>query len=147
MPTPVGTPQAVDSATLTITGSGTVCGPWWFGCGAVLVIEDPGWTLPAGWTPDADDVVFDIKLQAGSDHPAPITGIIGSGPGRIEPGDYLLAGILTMNPDSPGDSGRRASIGCDAVLTVPPGTRSVTVALVFRNACSITVSMDPPTPS
>jgi hypothetical protein len=145
-PTPAPTPQptlaqpSTAPATLSVTGSGKLCGPWWMGCGAVLVIEQPGWVLPAGWAPSRDDTQFAVDLRAGSERPARVTGVREPGLERLEPGDYLIAGILTRQSDI-ATAPLESSVGCSAEVTIPPGTESVSVDLEFSGGCTIAVSM------
>lgn len=142
---PTASPNA--AAELIVTGSGNRCGPWWMGCGAVLVIEQPGWSLPADWMPGDDDVHFAVDLRLGTEKPSRVTGVMQSGMERIEPGDYVLIGVLTMQSDSPPDSPLESSVGCSVEVSIPPGTVSVTVDVKFRGGCTLAVSMDPATPA
>ena len=139
---PPSSPRSAEAATLNVTGSGTLCGPWWFGCGAVLVVERPGWTLPADWAPRADDVQFDVDLRVESEAAALVTGIREPGLERVEPGDYLLVGILTRQSDSATNEPLEASVGCSIEVSIPRGTESVTVDVEFRGGCTIAVSLD-----
>lgn len=135
------------AATLSITASGTICGPWWMGCGAVLAIEAPGWTLPDDWAPAADDTQFAVDLIAGSERPTRVTGVRQQGQDRIEPGDYLFVGIMTMSPDSQTPGTLQATVGCSKAVKVPPGARAVRLDIEFASACSMDVSMDVPSPA
>jgi hypothetical protein len=142
------TPSA-ESASFTVAGAGRACGPWWMGCGAFLTIQVPGWTLPVGWAPAAHDTEFAVQLSAGSERPARITGVRRLGQGEIEPGVHLLAVITTRHSDvsTPGTIDA-AYLDCVARVTVPPETRSVAVDVTFGgkgSACSIAVTLDPPT--
>jgi hypothetical protein len=150
VPTPSPSPAvptvSSEAATLTITASGEFCGPWWFGCGGVLVIEPPGWQLPTDWSSGADDTRFAAERIAGSEEPATVMGVARQGQDRIEPGDYTVAGILTMQSDV-ATQPPSASLGCSRELTVPRGTLAVTISIDFGVAgCTLTVSMDAPTP-
>ncbi len=137
-------PVPVTPAALTITGSGWLCGPWWYGCGAVLVIAQPDWTIPADWAPGIDDIRFDGDRRAGSEKPTLITGAREPAPEWIESGDYRLVGILTRQSDV-ADAPLESTVGCSADVSIPSGTRSISVDITFGNACMIDVSMDTPT--
>jgi hypothetical protein len=139
---------SANAASLSITGSGRLCGPWWRGCGAYLAIEQTGWRLPGDWTPSNDDIQFDLALRAGSERGPRVTGVLEPVPHRIEPGDYLLVGILTRTPDcceSP--PATSASLGCSLEVSIPPGTRAVTIDVQFGEACAIEVVLDGATPA
>jgi hypothetical protein len=141
-PPPTATPPA-DAAALTVTGSGEFCGPWWYGCGAYLAIEDPSWSLPDDWAPGADDTQFDVDPQVSKDGPAKITGIVHLGQARIEPGRHQFVVITTETPDSPATPPMSASFGCSVVVDIPTGTRAVGVDVRFGFAgCTIGISKD-----
>jgi hypothetical protein len=147
-PTPAPTPSptlpapSTEAATLNVTGSGSLCGPWWYGCGAVLVVERPGWTLPVDWAPSPEDIQFAVDLRIDSEKAALVTGIREPGLEQIEPGDYLLAGILTRQSDSATPALLESSVGCSVEVTIPPGTESVSAEVKFRGGCTIDVSVD-----
>jgi hypothetical protein len=146
-PTPSAMPSAMssfsaDAATLTINGSGELCGPWWFGCGAALVVEPAGWELQETWVLGADDTRFAVDPRVATEEGALITGVAQEGRNQIEPGDYTVAAILTMQSDvaTPPPS---ASLGCSVDMSIPRGTRAVTINVEFNvSHCAITVALD-----
>ena len=145
-PTATATPVAPSerAATLSVTASGKVVGPWWMGPGAVLVIAEPGWSLPAGWSPGAEDIELAVDMRAGSDGPMRVTGLRVPGPRSIEPGDYELVIVNIRRSDVP-DTPLEASFGCSVGLQVPPGTGIVRVDVKLgkrREPCRITVKVE-----
>lgn len=136
-------PETGELATFTVTGSGEFCGPWWFGCGAALVVEAPGWTMPADWSPRPNDTLFDVDpMPDGADGPARVTGVREPGPNRIAPGDYRLVVIETQSGDTvPARTTSR--VKCTADMHIPAGTRAVVVDVVFGPGCTIAVRTDP----
>jgi hypothetical protein len=83
-----------------------------------------------------------VDLRAQSEKPARVTGLREPGSERIEPGNYLFAGILTSKSDSPVDAPLESSVGCSVEVTIPPGTETVSVEVEFRGGCTIAVSID-----
>jgi hypothetical protein len=135
-------PPPTEAAILTITGSGELCGPWWYGCGAALAIEALAWELPGDWRPGALDTVFAVDLRVEGELPARVTGVRQQGRERIEPGDYKLVAIETMTPDTfPSGATFSARVGCSVEVNIPPGTRAVGVKVEWDNSsCTIAVS-------
>jgi hypothetical protein len=147
-PSPSSTPRASESARFSVTGSGELCGPWWMGCGAVLAVEPPNWRLPKDWSPSAKDTWFAVAVVAGSESPAPVTGIRQLGQDRIGPGAYRFVVIMTMMPDTAPSATLSAALGCSANVRVSTTTRAVSVDVAFGangSTCTIAVSMDPAT--
>ena len=146
-PTPVSSSPSSDAAELIVTGSGILCVPWWYGCGAFLAVEPPGWTLPTQWVPEAADIGFSVTITKRDR--VRVTGVQQAGIDRIDPGDYIFVVILTSRPEgaaSP-EPTMSASIGCSVEGTIPPGTGVVTVDVDFNQPpCVIKVSMDVPSP-
>jgi hypothetical protein len=141
---PSATPLATDAASLTVTGSGEFCGPWWYGCGAVLVVAPAGWTLPDDWAPSDRDTRFEVDVAIDGSL-ARVTGVAQIGQDRIEPGVYRFVVVETESPDDEPQGTLYPSIGCSVEATVPPGTQAVTVAVEFRaGPCRISVSSDAP---
>lgn len=141
--------SSVRPASLAVTGSGFVAGPWWFGHGAILTIASPGSSVPSNWSPSERDTVFDVALVAGSEDPAPVRGVRTRGADQINPGMYELVVVMTEQSDT-ADATMSPSLGCSSLVTVAPGTVAVRVDVQFRVAeppCSITVSVEGLTPS
>ena len=139
---PSPAPWSSGAAAFVVKGSGEVCGPWWMGCGAVLAVEAPGWTVPEGWSPNDGDTQFAIDLRPGHDGPMRVTGIRPGGQDRIEPGQHRLVVILTMSPDNASPGTWIGRFGCAADVSVPPGTRMVVADVVFGPSCTISVAVD-----
>ena len=139
---------ATAAATLTVTGSGFVCGPWWRGCGAILTIQAPGSEAPTGWAPGVGDIWFTVDLNTSSDGPYPVTGTGTPSRDRIAPGPYRFVVVHTMQSDV-GEATMSPSLGCASEAVVLPGTVAVKVDVRLRadrSPCSITVSMEGPSP-
>lgn len=127
---------------LNVTGSGILCVPWWYGCGAYLAVESQGWVLPIPWAPDAADIGFSVRIT-GRDR-VRVTGAEQAGNDRIEPGAYTLVVIRTSRPEGvTPEPTMSAAVGCAVDLDVPPGTRVVSVDVEFSGpACTIEASLD-----
>jgi hypothetical protein len=141
--------QSASAATLSIAGSGgPFCGPWWYGCGAYLAIEAPGWTFPRDWAPSDGDTRFTVVPDISEKEPTKVTGVMQLGQERIEPGTYRLAVIETHTSDtsSNGDPPRfDAFLLCTKDALIPEGTVSVGVEVSFsaNRGCAVTVSFQP----
>lgn len=135
------------AARLNVTGSGLLCGPWWFGCGAVLVIETPGWSLPEGWEPNAEDTFFATEFSRNMERTR-VNGIRQVAQDRIEAGDYAFVVVKTTSPDSASPRTLNPAVGCSKAISVPPGARLVSVAVEFDGGpgCSMTVSIEAAAP-
>lgn len=147
---PSATPDAAagPSATLTVSGSGFVCGPWYYGCGAILTVASPGSKAPVDWTPGAGDTWFKVAYETSSDGPYPVTGVGTPGQDRLDPGSYRLVVVMTEQSDV-GGATMSPSFGCSADIVVVPGTVAVHVDVRLRvsaSPCSIAVSMEGPSP-
>lgn len=141
-PTPSPTPTpASGAARLNVSGSGALCGPWWFGCGAILVVEAPGWTLPENWAPSPEDTRFAIEFSRNMEQTR-VRGITQVAQDRIEPGHHRLVVIKTESPDTATDGSFEASVLCSIEVDVPPGTRAVNVEVTFATGCAIEVSLE-----
>ena len=140
---PTAEPPSAEMATLTVTGSGVLCGPWWFGCGALLLIEAPGWTMPEDWAPSADDTQFEIGFARNMEETR-VTGIRRVAQDRVAPGAYRLVVIKTESPDTATDGSFEASVLCSSDVDVLPGTRTVRVDVDFASGCTIAVSIEGP---
>ena len=153
-PTPSATPaeatRSSDAATLTITGAGETCGPWWFGCGLYLVIEPTGWDEVDAWTPRPEDTQFAVGLIAGSDSPMRVSGVYRQGRNWVEPGDYRIVVLDYSVSDTETQRTRPAELLCSLETRIPKSSRSVAIDVQFVNTadpCRITVSSDAPSES
>jgi hypothetical protein len=146
-PTPSSSPTSRPAtpspaaAALSVTGSGVLCAPWWYGCGAYLVVEPGGWTLPSDWARDAADIGFSGRITKRD--AIRVTGAEQAGNDRIDPGRYAFVVVLTSQPEgvSP-QPAMSASMGCSVDVNVPPGARAVSVDVRFEGGCTIEVSID-----
>ena len=145
-PSPSAT-QSSDAASMTVTGSGALGGPWWMGPGAVFAVQPPGWTLEHDWAPRAEDTQFAVELVAGSEGPMRVTGVRQGGKDWIEPGHYQFVVITTRTPDSPPSAPLSAWFGCSVVVSIPTGTHAVNVDVEFGSSCTIAVSVESATPA
>jgi hypothetical protein len=131
LPTAVGpTATANGAPSLSVTGSGEFCGPWWQGCGAVLVVEQPGWSIPDGWRPSDRDTIFAIEPDLESPM-ATVRGVKRQGQASLETGVYEAVVIETTSPDDKPQGTLFAHVLCTATLDIPDGARSVTIAVTF----------------
>ena len=124
-----------------MSGSGVLCGPWWFGCGAILVVEAPGWSLPENWAPGPEDTRFAIEFSRNMEQTR-VRGITQVAQDRIEPGDHQLVVIKTESPDNATGGSFEASVLCSVEVAIPVGTRAVYVDVTFEAGCAIDVSLE-----
>jgi len=134
-------------AQLRVGGSGgiTCAHPYPDSCSAFFLIRPPDWD--GRWTADAWDGAFgmDWPLNPSGAVTGTLTGGF-HGPGSIEPGNYILAGVRA---EFVGAAELRSSefvepaVLCTAPVTVTLETARITVSFVFTDrACEISVATE-----